>query len=146
MPNQVVSDPFSRASLRQALNNWSNVIKLGQHPLTQTNIVYHHHQKLRRPNTPPLLGLSLREVLRAAIDQMGNGPETNQRNKKLYRLRQILVQEFVHGEEPYAVALSLNMPERTYQENRALALEELASILIEIEDTLDRNSRAGHLP
>lgn len=141
-----IVNELSHQSIRAALKSWSNLVKLGCHPLTRLRIVQYGHRHAGRPDTAIGLGLSLRAVLREAIEALR--PEAGAPNyaDRRWRAYVILKEEFVDGRCPEYVATQLgDMAERTYQEARIVALQRLASVLAEQEDSLSRAEAARPL-
>lgn len=127
-------DPFSRQSLRRALKHWSNLAELGKHPLTSLQLVQQRHQAARRDEHGMAYGLSLREVLQEVLAALRPQEGEPDYANKRWRPYLILVEEYINGRSPEYVASQLGeLPDRTYQELRADALDKLASLLYEWE-------------
>ena len=71
--SKIVEDPFSCTSVRAALNAWDNLQKLAEHPLANLEIVEEAHRRAYHVNTDTDRGLSLRSVLREAIEEARRG-------------------------------------------------------------------------
>lgn len=133
MPETTV-DPFSRLSLRRALKQWSNLVELGKHPLTSLRIVQQRHQAACREERERAYGLTLHQVLREAIEALRPEEAEPDYTDKRWRPHLLLLQEYVYGRTPEYVANQLGeLPDRTYQESHADALDKLASLLYEWE-------------
>lgn len=135
--SQRENDPFSRKSVRQALRTWDNLPNLGEHPLASLKIVERQHRTRRRPDTPADRGLSLRGVLRAAIDTLKPEGDTPDYEDRRWRSYSILQEEFIKGRKPSYLAVVMGeMAPRTYQHAQGDAIDELAGILRQWEDEI----------
>lgn len=129
------SDPFHRKSIRTALRAWNNVQKLGTHPLAKLAIVQKRQQEANRPNAVSNLGLSLRDVLRSAIEELRADAGEPAIDDPSWRPYIILKEEYIEGRAAEYLAVQFGeLPLRTYQGWRAKALDSLADILRQWED------------
>lgn len=132
MPESI--DPFSRQSLRRALKHWSNLVVLGKHPLASLRIVQQRHQAAHREDREIAYGLSLHQVLREAVEALRPEEAEPDYTDKRWRPYLLILHEYIYGRTPDYVASQLGeLPDRTYQESRADALDKLASLLYEWE-------------
>ena len=133
-------DPFSRKSVRQALKQWYNLPKLGQHPLARLQAVEHARIRHKRAATKAGVGLSLREMLQLAMNQLKpQNSEPDYQDRRWYSYI-ILKEEFIEGRSAHYLSVQLNdMAQRTYQLMQAQAIDNLASILYELEDEAHQN-------
>jgi tetratricopeptide (TPR) repeat protein len=136
------ADLFTRTPIRQALKAYHDSPELGKHPLSSLKIVEERHRSAGRADTPIEYGQSLRRVLRAAIEELR--PETGDPDlsSKRWRPYIILKREYIVRDDPEYVAMQLLLPDgnsisfRTYQVERAKAIDQLATILWEWEEGL----------
>lgn len=128
-------DPFSRKSIRQALKNWYDLPKLGRHPLARLQVVEKTRINHKRAPTEVGLGLSLREVLQLALNQLKvEKSEPDYQDKRWYPYI-ILKEECIEGRSAHYLSVQLNgMALRTYQLMQAKAIDRLTSILYQLED------------
>jgi tetratricopeptide (TPR) repeat protein len=128
-------DLFDRRSIREVLRAWDDLLQLGEHPLTSLKIVGNRHRAKKRVATPAEYGLSLRDVFRAAIEELKAGVGNPDYQDKRWRSFVILKEEFIDGRDPEYLALQLgNIARRTYQYAQGQAIDKLANILCQWED------------
>lgn len=126
---------FTRQSVRKALRCWDNLEELGAHPLARLKVVEKRHRARNRSDSLPERGLSLRDVLRAAIREQRPGPSDPDYHDRRWRSYVILKEEFTEGRDPEYLALQMEkISSRTYQRAKGLAIDELASTLQQWED------------
>ena len=136
-------DPFSRKSVRQALKQWYNFPKLGQHPLARLQAVEHVRMRHQRAATPAGYGLSLREILQLALNRLKpENAEPDYQNRRWYPYI-ILKEEFIEGRSAHYLSVQLNdMAHRTYQLMQAQAIDKLSSMLYQLEDEAHQNQHS----
>lgn len=126
---------FSRKSLYAALKAWDELGKLGGHPFVRLQVVQNRHQLMGRGDMPGEWGLSLRDLLRAAIEGLRvDEGEADYENKR-WRGYISLKEEFIDGRDPdYLAAQMGNIALRTYQHVRRRAMDKVVGILHEWEE------------
>jgi hypothetical protein len=140
---------FSRKSVHLALKIWDSPRELGCHPLANLNIVEIRRRATPREATPSGRGLSLREILRSAIEQLKPDDGEPDYSARRWRPYIILTEEFWHGRRAdYLMELLQIAAKRTYQLERSKAIDRLADKLRQWEDE-SRNIINGperHMP
>lgn len=128
-------DTLSRKSVRQALRSWYELPKLGELPLARLKVVEKERLASKRAATAAGYGLSLRELLQRALNQLkAERGEPNYEDKRWYAYI-ILKEEFIEGRSANYLSVQLNnMALRTYQLAQAKAIDKLMSILHQWED------------
>lgn len=126
---------LSRKSVRNALQDWKRTEALGQHPLADLPIVAARRVAAGYPDTPIGRGKALRDVLRGAIETLrpDSGPPNLADDR--WRPFMILTEQYIEGEAPGYVAGKLSIALRTYHHWQRQALDTLAAILREQEES-----------
>lgn len=127
------SQHIHRQLLRQVLRSWDHTEELGQHPLTDLQIVEIRRIKSGYQRSDTGYGLALREVLREAIGQFRPAGDLEDPTARIWRHYLILNREFIDGRSPNYLAEKLGIARSTYNKAQGAALDELADILIEWE-------------
>jgi tetratricopeptide (TPR) repeat protein len=132
--DQVGADILSRKSIRAALNAWDTSQVLGEHPLATLRVVEARRRAMGRGDTPAGRGLSLRDVLRAAIEELAYDTGEPDYAEKGWRPFIILKEEFIDGRSADYLMDCLHIAQRTYQLERSMAINRLGDTLRQWED------------
>ena len=125
--DQVGADILSRKSTRAALNAWDTLQVLGEHPLATLRVVEARRRAMGRGDTPAGRGLSLRDVLRAAIEELAYDTGEPDYAEKGWRPFIILKEEFIDGRSADYLMDCLHIAQRTYQLERSMAIDRLGA-------------------
>lgn len=129
-------DALSRRSVGAALRAWRDLPKLGQHPLARLDIVEHYHQQANYRDGTGGYGLALQKVLRDTIELLRPAPGQPRYDDRRWFPYLILFEQDVKGHSRLALMAELGengLPERTYDNYRAEALDRLVNLLRERE-------------
>jgi tetratricopeptide (TPR) repeat protein len=127
------SHPIHRQLLRQVLRIWDRTDQLGQHPLTDLQIVEIRRIKSGYQRSDTGYGLALREVLREAINQFRPAGDLEEPTERVWRHYLILNREFIEGRSPAYLTEQMGIARSTYNKSQGDALDGLADILAEWE-------------
>ena len=129
-------DALSRRSLGAALRAWHNLPKLGQHPLARLDIVEHYHRQANYRDGTGGYGLALQKILRDTIELLRPEQGQPRYDDRRWYPYLILLEQDTNGLSRTALMDMLGnggLPERTYDNYRAEALDRLANLLRERE-------------
>ncbi|MEW5987406.1 MAG: tetratricopeptide repeat protein [Chloroflexota bacterium] len=136
-------EPLGRAALRRAMKAWHDPQQLGEHPIAQLKTVANRHQTTGRNSAPAEWGLSVREVLRAALERLRPDNGLPRYDDERWRSYIILKEKYINGRSRDDLATQLNIVLRTYHYAEADALGKLASVLRQFEDELRQPAPAA---
>ncbi len=132
--DQVGTDVLGRKSIWAALKAWDASQVLGEHPLARLRVVEGRRQAMGRGETPAGRGISLRDVLRAAIEELAYDTGEPDYVEKGWRPYIILKEEFIDGRSADYLMDCLHIAQRTYQLERGRAIDRLGDTLRQWED------------
>jgi tetratricopeptide (TPR) repeat protein len=130
---------INRRELQQALKAWHLTSQLGQSELAGLALVEVRHAQAGYDASPTSYGLALRDVLRTAIEALRpQGSELDPQDKR-GRAYFVLVERYLHGRSPDYIADSIGIARSTYDHTQSAAIETLADVLRQQEQTQDRS-------
>ena len=134
-------DTFGRKSIRQALKQWHQSPKLGEHPLAFLQIVTNRRLAMDQPydDTPPGRGIIVRQLLQEAVKQIKPQGDKPDYVHKQWRHYTILTEQYINGRRALEIRDELGISESGYFTDQRAALTRLGEILQEWEITAVSN-------
>ncbi|MFN8483645.1 MAG: kelch repeat-containing protein [Anaerolineae bacterium] len=134
---------INRKSVRIALQAWKRADTLGQQPLAGLCIVEKRRIAANYADTAIGRGTALRDVLREAIDSLrpDRGPVVYTDDR--WRPFIILTEQYIEGQPTGYLAGEMSIALSTYHHAQADALDTLAAILREKEESAAPNGQPG---
>ncbi|MFQ5855571.1 MAG: tetratricopeptide repeat protein [Anaerolineae bacterium] len=126
---------LDRKSIRNALRSWSNAQELGEHPLTGLAVVEARRRAAGYADTLTGRGVALRNVLRDAIEMLRPDDGPPDFLEKRWRPYIIIGEQYLDGRNPDYLAEQLGIARSTYNHEQAAALDSLADILSQWEQS-----------
>ncbi|MDJ0753356.1 MAG: tetratricopeptide repeat protein [Ardenticatenaceae bacterium] len=125
---------FQRQTIRSALKGWSNLAKLGDHPLTGLRLVANRRTAAGHADTASGRGIALRAVLQEAINRLRPEGETQPDfTHPGWRSYFILQEQFIKGRRARDLRKVMGLSESGYFADQRRALDAVADMLREQE-------------
>jgi tetratricopeptide (TPR) repeat protein len=129
----ITADLFNARNIRLALKAYHSEDKLAQQQLCQIELVEARRKMENLPQDPRGRALSLRAVLRQAIEALK--PENGEADVEAWRHYKILHDQFVLKRSTQAMANQLYIERTSYYNEQNRALDRLSMILSALEST-----------
>ena len=124
---------IDRKSVRKALRCWDSASDLGKQPLSGLAIVEARREAAGYSTNEVGLGVALRDVLQAALDDLAPGEGAPDPLDKQWRTYLILTEQYLKGRSPEYLAQQMGIARSTFNHEQADALDQMAGLLREWE-------------
>lgn len=135
----LATQQITRKAVRSVLKSLDDAMKLGAHPLAALRIVDVQRAEANHPDNQLGCGLSLRDLLRRAVETLRpdiGAPKPQKREWRHY----LVAQEYVARRNPHDLQVEMSIAASTYDHEQAAMLDRLVAVLSEWEIACHKNA------